>query len=37
MNWNKVIRGDLKCMGLMEDMAEDRRFWRVKIRTVVGR
>jgi len=25
MNWNKVIRGDLKCMGLTEDMAQDRK------------
>jgi len=37
MNWNKVIRGDLKCMGLTDDITQDRKLWRVKIRTVVGR
>ena len=24
INWSEVIRHDLKCMGLMEDMAQDR-------------
>ena len=37
MNWDKVIRGDLKCMGLTDDITQDRKLWRVKIRTVVGR
>ena len=37
MSWNEVIRGDMKCMGLTEDMAQDRKLWRARIRTVVHR
>jgi len=37
MSWSEVIRGDLKCIGLTEDMAQDRKLWRAKIRTVVCR
>jgi len=33
MSWNEVIRGDLKHMGLTEDTAQDRKFWRARIRT----
>jgi len=33
MSWNEVIRGDLKYMGLTEDMAQDRKLWRARIRT----
>ena len=35
MSWNGVIRGDLKSMGLIEDMTQDKKFWRIRIRTVV--
>jgi len=31
---NAVIRGDMKCLGLTEDMAQDRNLWRSKIKTV---
>jgi len=34
MSWNKVIRGDTKCLGLTKDMAQDRNRWRSKIKTV---
>jgi len=34
MSWNKVIRGDMKCLGLVEDMAQDRNLWRSKFKTV---
>ena len=30
--WNKVIRHDLKTLGLVEDMAQDRRLWRFRIK-----
>ena len=30
-SWGEVIRYDLKTLGLM-DMAQDRRFWRAKIK-----
>ena len=33
MSWKEVIRGDLKLMGLMEDMTQDRKLWRARIRT----
>jgi len=33
MSWNEVIRGDLKRIGLMEDMAHDRKFWQARNRT----
>ena len=36
-SWNEVIRGDLKCMGLTDDMAQDRKLWRARIRTVLRR
>ena len=29
---SEVIRHDLKTLGLMEDMAQNRRFWRAKIK-----
>jgi len=29
---NEVIRADLKVVGLTEDMAQDRRLWREKIK-----
>jgi len=34
MSWNKVIRGDMKCLGLTEDMDQDRNTWRAKIKTI---
>jgi len=37
MSWNEIIRGDLKSMGLTEDMAQDRKLWQTRIRTVVYR
>ena len=33
-NLDEVIRGDLKVVGLTEDMAQDRRLWRDKIKVV---
>jgi len=33
-SWNTVIRSDIKCMGLTEDMAQDRNLWRSKIKLV---
>jgi len=33
MSWNEVIRGDLKYMELTEDMAQDKKFWWIRIRT----
>jgi len=27
-SWSKVIRQDLRTLGLVEDMAQDRKFWR---------
>ena len=35
MSWNEIIRGDMKCIGLTEDIAQDRKLWRAGIRTVV--
>jgi len=34
MSWNEVIRSDMKCMGLMGDMAQDRNIWRSRIKIV---
>ena len=34
MSWNAVIRSDIKCMGLLEDMVQDRNMWRSKIKIV---
>jgi len=31
-SWSEVIRHDLKTLGLVEDMAQERRLWRSKIR-----
>jgi len=31
-NWSDVIKHDLKSLGLVEDMARDRRRWRSKIK-----
>jgi len=31
-NWKEMIRGDLKSLGLTEDMVQDRSLWRSKIR-----
>jgi len=33
-NWSKVIRHDLKTLGLVEDMTQDRRLWRSRIKVV---
>jgi len=33
-SWNTVIRSDMKCLGLTEDMAQDRNTWRVRIRII---
>ena len=30
-SWGKVIRHDLKTLGLVEDMAQDRKLWRDRI------
>jgi len=34
MSGNKVIRGSIKCLGLTEDMAQDRNMWRSKCKMV---
>ena len=34
MSWNEVIRSNMKFMGLMKDMVEDRNMWRSKIKIV---
>ena len=34
MSWNDVIRGDLKFLGLAEDMVQDRNVWRSKLKMV---
>ena len=31
-SWREVIRHDLRTLGLVEDMAQDRKFWRDKIK-----
>jgi len=33
-SWSEVIRHDLKTLGLVEDMAHDRKFWRDRIKVV---
>ena len=33
-SWNEVIRHDLKILGLVEDMTQDRRLWRSRIKVV---
>ena len=33
-SWSKVIRHDLKTLGLVEDMAQDRTPWRSRIKVV---
>ena len=34
MSWSKVISHDLKSLELVEDMAQDRRLWRFRIKAV---
>jgi len=31
-SWSEVIRHDLKTLGIVEDMAEDKRLWRFRIK-----
>ena len=31
-SWSEVIRHDLRTLGLVEDMAQDRKFWRDRIK-----
>ena len=31
-SWSEVIRHDLKTLGLVEDMAHDRKLWRARIK-----
>ena len=33
-SWSEVIRHDLKTLRLVEDMAQDKRFWRTRINVV---
>jgi len=33
-SWSEVIRHDLNTLGLMDDMAQDRRLWRPRIKVV---
>jgi len=33
-SWSKVIRYNLKTLGLVEDMARDKRLWRSRIKVV---
>ena len=33
-SWSKVIRHDLKTLGLVEDMAQDIMLWRARIKVV---
>ena len=33
-SWNESIRHDLKTLGLMEDMTQDRTLWRFRIKIV---
>ena len=37
MSLDEVIREDLKVVGLMEDVAQDRRLWRDRIKILVRR
>jgi len=34
VSWSKVIRSNLKSIGLTEDMAQDRNLWRSRIKVV---
>jgi len=34
MSRNGVIRGDMKCLGLTKEIAQDRTLWRSKIKMV---
>jgi len=34
MRWNEVVKSDIKSMGLMEDMAQDRKLWRSRIKII---
>ena len=31
-SWSEVIRHDLRTLGLVEDMAQDRKLWRARIK-----
>jgi len=31
-SWSEIIRHDLKTLGLVEDMTQDRRLWRSRIK-----
>jgi len=31
-SWSEVIRHDLKTLGLVDDMSQDRKFWRYRIK-----
>ena len=31
-SWSEVIRHDLKTLGLVKDMAQDRKLWRARIK-----
>ena len=33
-SWNAVIKSDMKCLGLTEDMAQDRNMWRSRIKVI---
>jgi len=33
-SWSEVIKYDLKTLGLVEDMAQDRKLWRSRIKVV---
>ena len=33
-SWSEVIRHNLKTLGLVEDMARDKRLWRSRIKVV---
>ena len=33
-SWSEVIRHNLKTLELVEDMAQDRKFWRSRIKVV---
>jgi len=30
-SWSEIIRHDLRMLGLVEDMAQDRKLWRTRI------
>ena len=33
-SWSEVIRHDLRTLGLVEDMAQDRKLWRARIKVI---